>query len=156
MKCGESQLCGNPSFEDGVIINFAPLWRLVAHKTWRSELKATWDALTRGEFDWTHLAMRLWPDRVVPKCATDRSLAIAHMALRRSSGSREMTASGRRGQLRHARSKISCASEPRSPSRRLSRICSKPPPPTRMAVERVFVGLQTLSPTEEHADASTS
>jgi hypothetical protein len=22
--------------------------------------------------------MRLWPDRVVPKCATDRSLAIAH------------------------------------------------------------------------------
>ena len=31
-----------------------------------------------GEFDWSHLSMRLWPERIVPKCATDRSLAIAH------------------------------------------------------------------------------
>lgn len=27
---------------------------------------------------WSHLAMRLWPERVVPKCAEDRSLAVAH------------------------------------------------------------------------------
>ena len=27
---------------------------------------------------WAHLAMQLWPERVVPKCAKDRSLAIAH------------------------------------------------------------------------------
>ena len=32
----------------------------------------------RGKYDWAHLAMHLWPERVVPKCATDRSLAIAH------------------------------------------------------------------------------
>jgi hypothetical protein len=25
----------------------------------------------------TNLAMHLWPERVVPRCATDRSLAIA-------------------------------------------------------------------------------
>jgi hypothetical protein len=68
----------SPSFEDGVVINFAPLWRLVAHKGWRKELKVTWDALVKGEFDWAHIAMHLWPERVVPKCATDRSLAIAH------------------------------------------------------------------------------
>ena len=31
-----------------------------------------------GKYDWAHLAMHLWPERVVPKCAKDRSLAIAH------------------------------------------------------------------------------
>jgi hypothetical protein len=69
----------NPTLEDGVIINFSPLWRLVPHqKSWQRELKTTWDALCRGDYDWAHLAMYLWPERVVPKCATDRSLAIAH------------------------------------------------------------------------------
>jgi hypothetical protein len=69
----------SPDLDDGVIINFAPLWRLVPHhKPWQKELKATWDALCAGEYDWAHLAMHLWPERVVPKCASDRSLAIAH------------------------------------------------------------------------------
>jgi hypothetical protein len=68
-----------PHLDDGVVVNFAPLWRLVPHhKGWQKELKATWDALCAGEFDWAHLAMHLWPERVVPKCAQDRSLAIAH------------------------------------------------------------------------------
>ncbi|MFY9975220.1 MAG: hypothetical protein WAK53_13250, partial [Chromatiaceae bacterium] len=68
-----------PNLDDGVIINFAPLWRLVPqHKAWQKELKSTWDALCEGEYDWAHLAMHLWPERVVPKCAKDRSLAIAH------------------------------------------------------------------------------
>ncbi len=48
------------------------------HKAWQKELKTTWDALRGGKYDWAHLAMHLWPERVVPKCATDRSLAIAH------------------------------------------------------------------------------
>ncbi len=69
----------NPNTDDGVILNFAPLWRLVPHhKPWQKELKATWDALSAGEYDWAHLAMFFFPERVVPKCATDRSLAIAH------------------------------------------------------------------------------
>lgn len=69
----------NPNLDDGVIINFAPLWRLVPqHKRWQTELKSTWDALHDGRYDWAHLAMHLWPERVVPKCAKDRSLAIAH------------------------------------------------------------------------------
>jgi hypothetical protein len=69
----------NPNLDDGVIINFSLLWRLVPqHKTWQKELKTTWDALCAGNYDWAHLAMHLWPERVVPKCAEDRSLAIAH------------------------------------------------------------------------------
>ena len=69
----------NPDLDDGVIINFAPLWRLVPqHKPWQKELKKTWDALCEGKYDWAHLTMHLWPERVIPKCAKDRSLAIAH------------------------------------------------------------------------------
>jgi hypothetical protein len=69
----------NPNLDDGAIINFAPLWRLVPQgKPWQKELSKTWDALCRGTYDWAHLAMHLWPERVIPKCASDRSLAIAH------------------------------------------------------------------------------
>jgi len=68
-----------PNLDDGVIINFAPLWRLVPqNKAWQKELKSTCDALADGKYDWAHLAMHLWPERVVPKCAKDLSLAIAH------------------------------------------------------------------------------
>ena len=68
-----------PHLDDGVIVNFAPLWRLVSHnKSWQKELKSTWDGLCDGKYDWAHLSMHLWPERVVPKCANDRSLAIAH------------------------------------------------------------------------------
>lgn len=69
----------NPDVNDGVIINFAPLWRLVPqNKAWQKECKKVWDALVNADYDWAHLAMHLWPERVVPKCQVDRSLAIAH------------------------------------------------------------------------------
>ena len=68
-----------PALDDGALINFAPLWRLVPqNKKLQKELKVTWDALAAGAYDWSLQAMRLWPERVIPKCATDRSLAIAH------------------------------------------------------------------------------
>jgi hypothetical protein len=67
-----------PDLNDGVIINHAPLWRLALHAPWRKSLKETWDALVAGDYDWAHLALHLWPERVIPKCANDRSLAIAH------------------------------------------------------------------------------
>lgn len=68
----------DPDLNDGVIINFAPLWRMVKLASWRKECADCWGALAKGEHDWARLAMRLWPGRVVPKCAKDRSLAIAH------------------------------------------------------------------------------
>ncbi|MDZ4064470.1 MAG: hypothetical protein U1E22_07355 [Coriobacteriia bacterium] len=69
----------NPDLDDGVVIAMSPLWRLVPqHRTWQKELKTTFDALAVGKYDWAHLAMHLWPERVVPKCAADRSPAIAH------------------------------------------------------------------------------
>jgi len=48
------------------------------NKSWQRECKKVWDKLVKGDYDWAHLAMHLWPERVVPKCTTDRSLAIAH------------------------------------------------------------------------------
>ena len=36
------------------------------------------DALSAGDLDWARLAMFLWPERVIPKCAADRSLAAVH------------------------------------------------------------------------------
>lgn len=69
----------DPDLDDGVILNFAPLWRLVPqNRAWQKELRAAWASLVAGDYDWAHLSMRLWPERVLPKCAKDRSLAIAH------------------------------------------------------------------------------
>jgi hypothetical protein len=68
-----------PFPEDGVILNAAPLWRLFPqNRPWQREIKTCWDELCAGTFDWSHVAMHLWPERVVPKCSEDRSLAIAH------------------------------------------------------------------------------
>jgi len=69
----------NPDLDDGIVLVMAPLWRLVpTQKAWQRELRTKWNELVSGKYDWAHLAMHLWPERVVPKCASDRSLAIAH------------------------------------------------------------------------------
>ncbi len=62
--------------DDGIILRMAPLWELVP--LWSSEPKKHWERLKKGEFDWSHIAMHYWPNRVKEKCKTDRSLAIAH------------------------------------------------------------------------------
>ena len=67
-----------PNLNDGVQITAAPLWRLFQHRPWQKTLKETWEKLEAGDYDWAHLAMSIWPARLVPKCVTDRSLAIAH------------------------------------------------------------------------------
>ncbi len=67
-----------PNHDDGVQITAAPLWPLFRHKPWQKVLKETWDKLSKGDFDWAHLAMNDWPERVREKCKTDKSLAIAH------------------------------------------------------------------------------
>jgi hypothetical protein len=67
-----------PNHDDGVQIAAAPLWPLFRHKPWQKLLKETWAKLQKGDYDWAHLAMNYWPDRVREKCKTDKSLAIAH------------------------------------------------------------------------------
>ncbi|MCO4198692.1 BREX-1 system adenine-specific DNA-methyltransferase PglX [Aeromonas hydrophila] len=67
-----------PNHDDGVQITAAPLWPLFRHKAWQKALKDTWTKLEKGNYDWAHLAMTYWPERVREKCKTDKSLAIAH------------------------------------------------------------------------------
>ena len=67
-----------PNHDDGVQISAAPLWPLFRHKPWQKVLKDTWIKLEKGDYDWAHMAMNYWPDRVREKCKTDKSLAIAH------------------------------------------------------------------------------
>ena len=68
----------NPNLNDGVIINHAILWRITPYTPWQKKCKECWDKLVKGDYDWAHLAFHLWPERVIKKCQSDRSLAIAH------------------------------------------------------------------------------
>ena len=67
-----------PNLNDGVLITASPLWKLFRHPKWRKDLEACWRELERGAYDWSHLALTLWPARVRESCKSDRSLAIAH------------------------------------------------------------------------------
>lgn len=67
-----------PHLDDGFVVSAAPLSWAFALAKWRDELAAVWNELRRGDYDWSHLAMALWSDRVRGKCAKDKSLAIAH------------------------------------------------------------------------------
>ena len=62
--------------DDGVILRMAPLWPVLP--IWKSEPKKYWERLQAGDFDWSHIAMRYWPERVKAKCKTNKSYAIAH------------------------------------------------------------------------------
>ncbi|WP_129347584.1 BREX-6 system adenine-specific DNA-methyltransferase PglX [Sorangium cellulosum] len=66
--------------DDGVMINSAALWPLLAPQ-W-SDPKKWWKQLCladgRKDYDWSHLARRYFPARVEDKCQKDPSLAVAH------------------------------------------------------------------------------
>ena len=69
-----------PNLDDGVMINSAALWPLLDPqwkdpKKWWKELAT---AQGRKAYDWSHLAMRYWPNRVDRKCQQDPSLGVAH------------------------------------------------------------------------------
>ena len=65
-----------PHIDDGVLINIAPLWPLVPG--WKKEPKDCWKKLEKGDYDWSHQAMDLWPERVKEKCKQNKSFRIAH------------------------------------------------------------------------------
>lgn len=64
----------DPNFDDGVILNMAPLHVVIP---WNEPAKY-WKDLESGKYDWAHIAMKYWPERVKAKCKKDKSLAIAH------------------------------------------------------------------------------
>jgi len=70
----------DPDLDDGVMINSAALWPLLLPQ-WKDP-KKWWKELClakgRKDYDWSHLAMRYWPDRVDAKCQKDPSLGVAH------------------------------------------------------------------------------
>jgi hypothetical protein len=88
--------------DDGVQITVAPLWRLFRLRPWQTALKETWEKLETGDYDWAHLAMTYWPDRVREKCRTDKSLAIAHDREDLYEPPSEKPEAGRRGRKRGA------------------------------------------------------
>ena len=67
-----------PDLNDGVLITACPLAKYFRHAGFRKNLEACWKELARGDYDWSHLAMSMSPDRVLAACKKDRSIAIAH------------------------------------------------------------------------------
>lgn len=67
-----------PDLNDGVLLTACPLAKYFRHAGFRAKLEACWRELARGDYDWSHLAMSMWPERVVAACKQDRSIAIAH------------------------------------------------------------------------------
>ena len=68
------------SLDDGVMVNAAALWPLLAPQ-W-SKPAQWWKELAKAEgkkdYDWAHLSARYFPGRVARTCEEDPSLAVAH------------------------------------------------------------------------------
>ncbi|MFB3853835.1 MAG: BREX-1 system adenine-specific DNA-methyltransferase PglX [Vicinamibacterales bacterium] len=70
-----------PEFDDGVLLNAAPLYRLTP--AWKKadpklDLAKAWQALKKGEYPWAKTAMRYWPRETLEACRENRSYRIAH------------------------------------------------------------------------------
>lgn len=67
-----------PNHDDGVPVTAAPLASFFQLRAWRTECEANLQKLDSGEYDWSHLAMSLYPARVTQKCRQDWCLALTH------------------------------------------------------------------------------
>jgi hypothetical protein len=70
-----------PEFDDGVLLNAAPLYRLTP--AWKRadaklDLSKAWKALKDGEYPWAKTAMRYWPRETLKACKDNKSYRIAH------------------------------------------------------------------------------
>jgi hypothetical protein len=70
-----------PEFDDGVLLNAAPLYRLTP--AWKRadaklDLSKVWKALKDGEYPWAKTAMRYWPRETLAACKDNKSYRIAH------------------------------------------------------------------------------
>lgn len=67
-----------PCHDDGVPVTAAPLYELFAHRQWRQECESNMHDLQEGEYDWSHLAMSLYPARITAKAKKDWCMALTH------------------------------------------------------------------------------
>ncbi len=67
-----------PCHDDGVPVTAAPLLQLIPHRAWRQECEKNMEALAKGDYDWSHLAMSLYPARVTQKAKKNWCLALTH------------------------------------------------------------------------------
>jgi len=76
----------SPNLNDGVTLNASPLFGLIPwpRKTKRggksvSELLALWQDLEGEKYEWAHMAMRYWPERVRAKCRQERTARVVDL-----------------------------------------------------------------------------
>ena len=67
-----------PNHDDGVPVTSCPLVKLIAHRGWKQECTENWEDLQKGESDWSHLAMSMFPARVIQKAKKDWCIALTH------------------------------------------------------------------------------
>lgn len=67
-----------PNHDDGVPVSAAPLQALIAHRAWNKECGENMEKLQSGEYDWSHLAMSLYPARISEKNKKDWCMALTH------------------------------------------------------------------------------
>lgn len=67
-----------PNHDDGVPITAAPLVNVFRHNGWKNECQDNWDELSSGDYDWSHLAYSIFPQRIRDKVKKDWCLALTH------------------------------------------------------------------------------
>lgn len=67
-----------PNHDDGVPVTAAPLQHLAASRLWRTECEKNMELLAKGDYDWSHLAMSMYPARVAQKAKEDWCMALTH------------------------------------------------------------------------------
>lgn len=67
-----------PNHDDGVPVTAAPLQHLAASRLWRAECEKNMELLAKGDYDWSHLAMSMYPARVAQKAKKDWCMALTH------------------------------------------------------------------------------
>lgn len=67
-----------PNHDDGVPVTAAPLAALFGHNAWKNECQSNLELLQEGEYDWSHLAYSMFPNRIREKAKKDWCLALTH------------------------------------------------------------------------------
>jgi hypothetical protein len=65
-----------PNHDDGVPVTAAPLLNVFRHNGWKKECQDNWDELSKGDYDWSHLAYSIFPQRIRDKVKKDWCLAL--------------------------------------------------------------------------------